>query len=56
MIKKYKEQLDKVKKDLEKDSGELKSEQAKLESMKTSAITAKIKDTDKAKLEVEISS
>merc|ERR1719453_463129 len=54
-VKKYKENLDKMKKDLEKDEGELKSEQAKLESMKTSAITAKLKDTNKAKLEVEIS-
>jgi len=33
----------------------LKTEQATLESMKTSSITAKLKDVNKSKMEIEIS-
>lgn len=40
---------------LKKDEDELKKEQATLETMKTSAITAKLKDANKAKIEVDIS-
>jgi len=53
-IEKYNEQIKKTKEEMKKDSETLKTEQGKLESMKTSAVTAKLKGEDKAKQEIEI--
>ena len=53
-IEKYNEQIKKTKDQLKKDEESLKTEQGKLESMKTSSITAKLKGEDRAKSEVEI--
>jgi hypothetical protein len=39
---------------LKKDEESLKTEQGKLESLKTSSVTAKLKGEDKTKTEVEI--
>ena len=53
-ISKYNEQITKVKDGLKKDQEDLKTEQGKLESLKTSAVTSKLKGEDKTKSEVEI--
>lgn len=53
-IEKYNEQIKKTKDQLKKDEEALKTEQGKLESMKTSSITANLKGQDKTKSEVEI--
>jgi len=53
-IEKYKEQIKKTEEQLKKDQETLKTEQGKLESMKTSAVTSKLKGEDKTKTEVEI--
>jgi hypothetical protein len=53
-IEKYNEQIKKVEENLKKDNETLKNEQGKLESLKTSAVTAKLKGEDKVKTEVEI--
>jgi hypothetical protein len=55
-ISKYDEQIKKVEETLKKDQETLKTEQGKLESLKTSAVTAKLKGEDKNKTEVEITS
>jgi predicted nucleic acid-binding Zn-ribbon protein len=54
-IEKYTEQIKKVKEEVKTATESLKTEQGKLESMKTSSITAKLKGEDKTKSEVEIS-
>jgi len=46
--------MKKTKDQLAKDQESLKTEQGKLESLKTSAVTAKLKGEDKTKSEVEI--
>jgi len=46
-LKKFSEAIKDVRKGMEASQSEIKSENAKLESMKTSAITAKLKDTNK---------
>lgn len=53
-IEKINEQIKKVTDQKKKDDESLKTEQGKLESMKTSAVTAKLKGDDKVKTEVEI--
>jgi hypothetical protein len=55
-IEKYNEQIKKTEEQLKKDTETLKTEQGKLETMKTTSITAKLKGEDKAKSEIEITS
>jgi chromosome segregation ATPase len=53
-IAKFNENIKKTEEQLKKDQETLKVEQGKLESLKTSAVTAKLKGEDKTKSEVEI--
>lgn len=53
-IEKYTEQIKKTEEQLKKDQETLKTEQGKLESLKTSAITSKLKGEDKTKSELEV--